>query len=447
MQVVLSTQITCEPNEVFDRNIKRCRNSFQPPEVIIPPLNCTSNNVTTDNCTSFVPLNSSEYQTTNNSCTLLYRGNEVDIITHDELDRPVVCTNFTREGMAKENVTRIETPLPFIIITYITTSISIVGSIAILLTYTIFKQLRTLPSKILMNLAAAFLAGDLIILLYGVSASLSDTIPVEVTATIAILLHFLFLSRFSWMSLMGFETCRVFNLAVKLQSDISKKAKSILLAIYLIIGWGLPLTITVITIIVNYTTDGLVLYGEAFNGSVGTDPPRPWINHPTSAVIAFIIPAVLALLFNAVAFVTLFVLLCKATKKERSIQSFLKYFRIVGALFTAMGLTWLFGLIALIPELRWAWYPFIILNSTQAMWIAVCFLLTKKIIKLYISLFNCKGLIDLYSTKKTTIKSKVSKKMKHTAGNTDSQEMQNLDQSHKAIISTSTTALHASSNS
>ena len=414
--------------------------------MIIPPLNCTNNNVTTlINCTSLVQLNSSEYQTTNNSCTLLYRGKEVDIITFDKLDRPVVCTNFTREGVVKENETRIETPLPFIIITYITTSISIVGSIAILLTYTIFKQLRTLPSKILMNLAAAFLAGDLIILLYGVSASLSDSIPVEVTATIAILLHFLFLSRFSWMSLMGFETCRVFNLAVNLQSDISKKAKSILLAIYLIIGWGLPLTITVITIIINYTTDDLVLYGEAFNGSVG--PPRPWINHPTSAVIAFIIPAVLALLFNVVAFVTLFVLLCKATNKERSLQSFLKYFRIVGALFTAMGLTWLFGLIALIPGQSWAWYPFIILNSTQAMWIAVWFLLTKKIIKLYISLFNCKGLTVLYSTKKTTIKSKVSKKMKHTAGNTDSQEMQNLDQSHKAIISTSTTALHASSNS
>ena len=331
VQVVLTTTVTCKLNEVFDSNIRKCRNNFQPPDVIIPPLNCT-NNMTTDNCTSLVPLNSSEYQTTNNSCTLLYRGKEVDIITHDKLDRPVVCTNFTREGMVKENGTRIETPLAFIIITYITTGISIVGSIAILLTYTIFKQLRTLPSKILMNLAAAFLAGDLVILLYDVSASLSNSLPVELTATMAILLHFLLLSRFSWMSLLGFETCRIFNLALKLQSDISNKAKSILLVIYMIIGWGLPLAITVITIIVNYITDELVLYGETENGSAGP----PWINHPTSAVIAFICPAVLALLFNAVAFLTSFVLLYKAAGSIRSVK---KHVRLIGALFTAMGLT------------------------------------------------------------------------------------------------------------
>ena len=428
VQVVLSTSISCKANEVFDSNIRKCRNYFQPPEQI-PLLNCTVNNMTTLNCTSLVALNSSEYQTTNKSCTLLYRGSELNIITLDELDRPVVCTDFIGIEI---NLTSIETPLPFIIITYITTSISIVGSIAILLTYTIFKELRTLPSKIIMNLATAFLAGDLTILLYDVSASLSNSLPVELTATMAILLHFFFLSQFSWMSLLGFETCRIFKLAVKMQYNVSKKVKSILLVIYLIIGWSLPFTITVITIIVNYTTDGLVLYGETSEGSAGP----PWINHPISALIAFICPAVLALLFNAVAFVTLFVLLCKAAG---SIRSFLKKFRIIIALFLAMGLTWLFGLITLIPELSWAWYLFIILNSTQAMWIAIMFLLTKKIIKLYISLFSCKRPTDLHSTEKATIKSKVSMKTKHIAAdNTDSKEMQSLDQSHDVIILEST---------
>ena len=105
--------------------------------------------------------------------------------------------------------------------------------------------------------------------------------------------------------------------------------------VYMIIGWSLPLAITVITIItiiINYTTDELVLYGETENGSAGP----PWINHPTSAVIAFICPAVLALLFNAVAFLTSFVLLYKAAGSIRSVK---KHVRLIGALFTAMGLT------------------------------------------------------------------------------------------------------------
>ena len=85
--------------------------------------------------------------------------------------------------------------------------------------------------------------------------------------------------------------------------------------VYLVIGWGLPLAITAITIIVNYTTDGLVLYGETSNGSVGP----PWINHPASAAVAFLAPIVLALLFNAAAFIASEVLTFKAVLSKKTL--------------------------------------------------------------------------------------------------------------------------------
>ena len=89
--------------------------------------------------------------------------------------------------------------------------------------------------------------------------------------------------------------------------------------------------------------------------------------------------------------------MCKAVLSKKSTcitgkSENLRYFRVIIALFTVMGLTWLFGFLALIGELNLAWYPFIILNSSQALWIAATFLLTKKIIKLYISLFECRKL-------------------------------------------------------
>ena len=395
-------RVYCKYDEVYDFNTDQCRKRFVPrplPNITIEELNYTTeernSSNTTDtitpnndpfNCTlTLIALNSSEYVRVDNH-TILYQDRPFKVVTRDHLDRPVICINLTNNGTRLVNATTVVTPLAFIVLTYIGSSLSILGSIAILLTYSIFRELRSLPSKILMNLATAFLVSDLLILLYGASSASPFTL--EGTATMAILLHFFMLSRFSWMSLMAFESCRVFGLAVKLQSDISKKSKTILLMVYLVIGWGLPFTITLITIIINYATDGLVLYGETSNGTVGP----PWINHPPSAAVAFLAPIVLALLFNAAAFIASSVLLCKAAFSEKRSGSKnganLRYFRVIVALFSVMGLTWLFGFLALIGQISWAWYPFIILNSSQALWIAATFLLTKKIIKLYCHKFK-----------------------------------------------------------
>ena len=321
-----TVRVYCYHDEAYDDRIERCRKKFSP-NSFVETSNCTGHNTIGVNCSitnqtvnttinntaaaaatptpsfncslTLIALNSTEYERVDNH-TILYQGRPVEIVTRDHLDRPVICINLTNNGTLLVNGTHLATPLVFVVLTYIGSSLSILGSTAILLTYSIFREFRSLPSKILMNLATAFLVSDLLVLLYGASSAALFTR--EGTATMATLLHFFMLSRFSWMSLMAFETCRVFGLADKLQSDISKKAKTILLVVYLVIGWGLPLAIT---IIVNYTTDGLV-----------------------------------------------------------------------------------FGFLALIGELSWAWYLFIILNSSQALWIAATFLLTKKVINLYISGFN-----------------------------------------------------------
>ena len=168
-------------------------------------------------------------------------------------------------------------------------------------------------------------------------------------------------------------------------------------------------------IIVNFTTDGLVLYGETSNGSAGA----PWINHPASLAVAFVAPVALALLFNAAAFITSGVMLCRQVTSDKSrdgklkIKENLRYFRVIVALFTAMGLTWLFGFLAIISQLSWAWYPFIILNTTQTLWIAAAFLLTKKTGNLYLSKITCtRGNKSVISATKMTSLSKENNTLK-----------------------------------
>ena len=94
--------------------------------------------------------------------------------------------------------------MEYSILAYIGCPLSVIGCILILLTYSLFKELRTLPSQILMHLAVAILVGNLLILVGG---PIGETFNIICTP-VAILSHYIFLSQFSWMSLMSTEIAR-----------------------------------------------------------------------------------------------------------------------------------------------------------------------------------------------------------------------------------------------
>ena len=357
-----------------------------------------SNENGTINCTS-IALDESEYQLINES-TVLFQGEVYPVIEYDANDRPLICVDFNRTGEIEINttVTFLQYPKGFAELTYIGCSLSIIGSIMILFTYTIFKEIRTLPSKLLMNLAVAFLVSDLFFLL-GVCITLRIRSVKFCTAT-AIIKHFFFLSRFSWMNILGVEYTRIFTMAIQMKRDEKKSSKNKLLILYVILGWGIPLLITIPTIIVNYTIDDAVRYGTDIDGSRGWC----WINDTLSAIIAFLVPISLSILLNIILFVTAVILICAASPDSEYVKSQRnKKIRIIMAIFVVLGITWIFGLIALIANQSWRLYPFIIFNSTQALIVSIMFVGTKKIILRYYSFFCCgfkKGKIQ--PTKRST---------------------------------------------
>ncbi|MCG8622573.1 MAG: Mth family G-protein coupled receptor [Proteobacteria bacterium] len=62
----------------------------------------------------------------------------------------------------------------------------------------------------------------------------------------------------------------------------------------------------------------------------------------------------------------------------------------------------MFGFIALLPQLSWAWIPYIIFTSTQGLIIFMAFLYSKRVALLYRSLLFCKK--EPSSTKGSGIK-------------------------------------------
>ncbi len=244
-----------------------------------------------------------------------------------------------------------------------------------------------------MNLSVTILVSNLFILLSGLGRDSQDF-----CVATAIILHLFFLAQFSWMSIMTFEMGRTFNHARKLAHESSKAYKAKLLLVYSLVGWTAPLIIVSATVAVNFTTNDLVLYGETEDGDEGSC----WINHLESALIAFVAPVVLSILFNLTVFSCVSVWIYKSWRTQAKLNKDqnIPYIRIYFAVMSATGLTWVFGFLAILAGTSWSWYPFIVLNSFQGFLIFLGFLATKKILKLYLSLLTCGKVREVFAPSK-----------------------------------------------
>ena len=393
-QTTVSVTTTCEDGEVFDHINRKCRKTACPEvargepcilpaqldeSIAINGTNGTLNNNNSLFCDeedeSPIPLDDSEFILLDNE-TLEFGGEIFEIIGYSN-GSAVICTNFSQNGTFEVNVTVLSYSYPeslgFTVLTYVGCSLSVIGCAVVLLTYSLFKELRTLPGKILMNLSAAILATSLflvaVIRLFALSGK------EELCHTTAIFLHWFVLSEFSWMTIMSVELARTLVRASRLRPTESDKVKRKIFLIYLLIGWGIPTLVAGLSVVLNYTTD-YIQYGE--DGFC-------WIGDRNSFFAVFLTPVVLSLLLNAAAsFVTSYLLL-KAQRGEAKLQKqhSTSYFRIHLSVFSVTGLTWVFGFVAILARNDWAWYIFLILTSTQGFTICAAFLFTKKVFSLY----------------------------------------------------------------
>ena len=349
------------------------------------PLVCMNFSNTILNCsTGLLPLNESEYQDLGNN-TITYDGELIEVMYYDDLGRPLICPgNESVVEVTRNRTIHSLKSLPGVgELTYIGCFLSVLGTLAILITYGLFSELRTLPSKILMNLSVCLLATSLLFIIGGpVVQHFPDP---DLCTAVAICLHFFYLAQFTWMSIFSFEMVRGFHLASKFISDSTRKKCQLLLC-YIIFGWTLPVIIGVTCIGLNFSGRGLVLYGILSDGRVGSC----WINHFNSFIVAFLVPLLLSIVTNLVTFIIVTVLLCKASrnKSKQSKSNYSALIRVWLAILSITGLTWIFGFIAIPNQGNWATYPFVIFNSSQGFIIFIAFLATKKTFLLYRDLIS-----------------------------------------------------------
>ena len=382
---------SCVEGQVYDFYSNICRDTLCLPRYIYNGAGCqaiaegnASEGIHPSNC-SLIALNETEY--VNVSSTTIY-WIEADIITlivgYNSAGAPVICTNFTANHTITINETTTlsvyQYPEAFPILTYVGLSVDVLASILFLSTYCCFTELRTFYGKLLMNFVSVVLLGDIIFL--GGTAAYSYYQEEILCQTLAILVHYVFLARFMWMMLLSLKLTVTFYKASKLipRNEENKHSPNCRhLCGYIAVGWLSPLVIVGVTTAFNFTLPGTVDYGR--NGLC-------WINQPVGTIISFVAPLGFCLVLNGSAFTYITAVLikigCKAVGKHQRARQAMRNFHVVMATFVITGLTWGFGFIAILnPSLSWAWYPYLVLNTMQALFVAVVYLCSVKVFQLY----------------------------------------------------------------
>ena len=320
--------------------------------------------------TTLLTLNNSDYVYLGNG-SLLYNNQIIQVVCLDEQGHPLICPPDY------------EDLLLFTIFLKISCSLSIVGNILVIVTYCIFKAARSAVCLLVINLCIANIIFNLLIVVGGL---IGENFHIDnFCLALAILLHYFLLTQFTIMPCVILETFRSFYQSGKLKKDAQNYKHGILTG-YLIFGWGGPLVIVLLSIILDFVTTDLVQYGEGL---------ECWMNHELSAMFLIDIPIFMSVIFNMVVFIGLLVLIIKAYKSHKRLTdskgSF--YIRFTLAIFATSGIFWIVGSLDFAFINPWFKRTIVLINGVQGLAIWIAFFCTRKTLRLYWNFVkNCKHL-------------------------------------------------------
>ncbi|KAK3609831.1 hypothetical protein CHS0354_029871 [Potamilus streckersoni] len=266
-----------------------------------------------------------------------------------------------------------EHELSLSIISVIGLSFSILGLSLTIISYAFFRKLRKgRAQQTLFNLALALLLAMLVFL-----TGVKQTHNYYGCLVVAVLLHYLILVSFMWMLMSAILQYLTF---VKVLGTYITRftLKTVLPA------WGLPLIPVISTLCIDYTL---------YRGG----PDYCWMSLP-AFYYGFSIPISLIIVVNVVIFCITIISISRRKAGLRSNQSNQKMavtnLQAAVASFILLGLTWMFGYLAIADARLVFQYIFTILNSMQGFFIFILFVVRKKKVREQWYIVCCKGKLD-----------------------------------------------------
>ncbi|KAJ7393384.1 hypothetical protein OS493_006355 [Desmophyllum pertusum] len=289
------------------------------------------------NCT-FIAFNKTDYERLPNGTVYVKRHDKIYSNTEYTIrdNRLLLCVNFSRNVTAAEMVPGIQhqitkTPASLHLLTSIGCIVSMVSLVLLLITYILFVELRNLPGKIIINVAFSLL------LYQSFFFSAVKTDDQETCLAVAVLLHYFVLSSFTWMNVMAYDVHRTFTNISGVAANRQGGGCTKRLMKYCLYAWEAPAIVVLICVIVDHVIKGSIGYGNPTS--------NPISQHRTSVALICVKMA------------------------------------------SVMGVTWILGIAANLKAVSFLWYPYVVLNSLQGLFIFLSFAVSGRALELYRSKF------------------------------------------------------------
>ncbi|XP_062601623.1 adhesion G protein-coupled receptor L1-like [Saccostrea cucullata] len=252
-------------------------------------------------------------------------------------------------------------------ISFIGVIVSIVFTMLTFIIYIVaWKHIKNDQNIMMLNLCGSLVV-SYIVFISAVEETSNESLCIAITAII----HYLFLVTFFCMMGIGiyyFMSITVTYHALRVANNFKSISR---VRWFLLGGWGIPLLIAGVTL-------------GAFWGKGYHLKNYCWLSMESGSLYLFIVPVCLIAVLNIIIIVSLIrVLLATSTMVNSSLyRKAASGLRSLGTLVPVLGVTWIFGILAVNDRAEIFQYIFIIANSLQGLFIFISHVvLNKKLIK------------------------------------------------------------------
>ncbi|XP_065928643.1 adhesion G protein-coupled receptor B1-like isoform X2 [Magallana gigas] len=316
--------------------------------VLVPPLNLTfrhiQNNKPAEMQVLCVSWNFTDSEWTEEGCKVNHSDHETTVCQCNHL------TNFAILMRPYSPVAEDEQSLKTMSLVGVILSVTFTA-ITLLIYILTWKNIKSEQNIIMLNLCGSLILAY-VIFISAVEQTSNKGVCIAITAT----LHYLFLVTFFSMLGMGvyyFMSITVTYYAMYVANNFKSKSRGhwFLLGI-----WGIPVLITV-------TSLG-AFWGENYHLK-----SYCWLSMESGSLYAFIVPVCVIAILNLLVIVSLVRVLCASSAMTKSSlqKKAISGLRSLGTLLPVLGVTWLFGILAVNENANVFQYIFVITNSFQVM--------------------------------------------------------------------------------
>ena len=332
-----------------------------------------------------LPLRSNEYTIFANKTLLhiitgrVYSTGEYDV----NVEKVMICTNYTNyqvnytntsTQVIEPNITAKTESRILLYFTVVGFSVSVFALVLTLVIHSIFPEMRRpLPGKNLMSFCLALTLAQFTWML-----GTGDTDKPTFCTAVAAVIHYFFLVSFACMAIIAFDTRRTFSSQISRAPGMSigGRNKNIRFLKYTCLSWGLPMLFVGGCVLLDHFQVVFIGYGNDH---------ACWLVSSDGKIIVLAVPIASVLLYNIGAFSHTIWAINSARKQTIRVKSarhdqkvVLKiYLRLV----TLMGFSWFFSFSAELIH-KTLIYPFVVLTTTQGVFIFVAFVCKTRVLKL-----------------------------------------------------------------